>query len=109
MAEYIEREAAISGLDELERTSYHNSVLWPDHVEECREALRSIPAANVQPVVRGKWKVEKEDVEWGCSTVRYRCSHCGRLPHFDKESFKFLLSDFCPKCGADMRAEEGER
>ena len=33
-AEYIEREAAISGLDELERTSHHNSVLWPDHVEE---------------------------------------------------------------------------
>lgn len=51
MAEYIEREAAISSLDELEKTSYHNSVLWPDHVEECREALRSIPAADVRPVV----------------------------------------------------------
>lgn len=67
------------------------------------EEIRALPAADVQPVRRGEWKAEKEDVEWGCSTVRYRCSHCGRLPHFDKESFKFLLSDFCPKCGADMR------
>ena len=56
-----------------------------------------------RPVVRGEWVAEKEDVEWGCSAVRYRCSHCGRLPHFDKESYKFLLSDYCPKCGADMR------
>ena len=50
--DYISREAAISGLDELEKTSYHNSVLWPDHVEECRETLRYIPAADVRPVVR---------------------------------------------------------
>lgn len=71
----------------------------------CEELVRNAPAADVRPVVRGKWVAEKEDVEWGCSTVRYRCSHCGRLPHFDKESFKFLLSDFCPKCGADMREE----
>lgn len=48
---YIELEAAISSLDELEKTSHHNSVLWPGHVEECREALRSIPAADVRPVI----------------------------------------------------------
>jgi len=54
MAEYIEREAALAALDELERTAYHNSVLWPDHVEECRECLRDFPAADVVPVVRCK-------------------------------------------------------
>lgn len=51
MSEYIEREKAIGCLEKLERNSHHNSVLWPDHVEECREALRSIPADDVRPVV----------------------------------------------------------
>lgn len=66
------------------------------------EIIQKAPAADVQPVVRGKWVPDKEDVYWGASTVRYHCSHCGRLPHFDKESYKFLLSEFCPKCGAKM-------
>lgn len=68
--EYIERETAISSLDELEKTSYHNSVLWPDHVEECREALRSIPAADVRPVVTCadcKWWTKQE------SSLQGRC------------------------------------
>jgi hypothetical protein len=71
--------------------------------------LRDLPAADVRPVMRGKWVAEKEDVEWGSYVVHYRCSNCGRLPHFDKESFKFLLSDFCPKCGADMREANNEK
>lgn len=54
MSDYISRDAALEALDELERTSRHNSVLWPDHVEECREALRGVPAANVVTVVRCK-------------------------------------------------------
>lgn len=51
MDDYISREAAEERLNRLEREAYHNSVLWPDHVEECREAIRDIPAADVQPVV----------------------------------------------------------
>lgn len=54
MSDYISREAAIDSLVKLERTARHNSVLRPDHVEECREVLRSIPAADVVEVVRCK-------------------------------------------------------
>lgn len=39
----VDAETAEKELDNLERTSRHNSVLWPDHVEECREALRGVP------------------------------------------------------------------
>ncbi len=85
---YIELEAAISSLDELEKTSHHNSVLWPDHVEECREALRSIPAADVQPVRKGRWEYNPGD------NIPY-CSEC-MMPQ-DTEC------NFCPSCGADMR------
>ena len=96
MSDYIDREAFVASL--------RNDPLF-DLLDRygIASVLEAFPAADVQPVVRGEWLPEKEDVEWGCSTVRYRCSHCGRLPHFDKESYKFLLSDYCPKCGADMR------
>lgn len=103
--DYIPRQAAREAvwqiLNGMGYSEKHNNRL----VEEIDAVFDDISAADVRPVARGEWVAEKEDVEWGCSTVRYRCSHCGRLPHFDKESFKFLLSDFCPKCGADMRPE----
>lgn len=113
---YIECEAAIAVIEEKQKElcplgMYSRHAVYGsdrekfDAWQEIIDTLEAIPAADVRPVVRGRWVAEKEDVEWGCSTVRYRCSHCGRLPHFDKESFKFLLSEFCPKCGADMRAQ----
>ena len=125
--EYIEREAAIDCLhfvcvpqcrqyaqEEIKKLPAAD-VRSTECCEECRDALlKTIDhykqlCADARPVVRGKWVAEKEDVEWGCSAVRYRCSHCGRLPHFDKESYKFLLSDYCPKCGADMREADDEK
>ena len=49
---YVSQRAVEERLNRLERESYHNSVLWPDHVEECREAIRDIPPEEVRPV---KW------------------------------------------------------
>lgn len=101
MPEYIEREKTISCLDELERTSRHNSVLWPDHVEECREALRSIPAANVRPNIPGKW-IRENNPSYSpfddSSEYLYRCSQC--------EEYNNRESAFCPDCGAQMRGGE---
>ena len=85
---YIEVDVALTSLDELEKTSHHNSVLWPDHVEKCREALRALPAANVRPAVRGKW-ILKED-------GRAHCSMCN-APGNSR------VWNFCPNCGAMMR------
>lgn len=84
MKEYIEREAAIGRLDELERTARHNSVLWSDHVEECREALRDVPAVDVRPVVRSSW----EQVE------------VNRFEDMDEDMQEALAiaSMFCPNC-----------
>ena len=85
MAEYIEREAALS--------SQNKSM----NLFECRKRLESIPAADVRPVVRGKWL---DDWETGCS----ECSVCH--DSFLWEDFKGVADwNYCPNCGADMRPE----
>ena len=85
MAEYIEREAALS--------SQNKSM----NLSECRKRLESIPAADVRPVVRGKWL---DDWETGCS----ECSVCH--DSFLWEDFKGVADwNYCPNCGADMRPE----
>ena len=54
---------------------------------------------------QGEWETDKEDIEWGNALKRKHCSKCGKRPHFDKEKREFVLSDFCPHCGAPMKGE----
>jgi CRISPR/Cas system-associated protein Cas10 (large subunit of type III CRISPR-Cas system) len=65
------------------------------------EALKDIPAADVRPVVRGKWKRDDTEINGQKFPIGYRCSVCGT---------KFLIIDdprfnFCAACGADMKGE----
>lgn len=70
-------------------------------------AVKNCPAADVRPVVRGKW-IDMGDF--------ISCSSCNatRLKEFESDYGKVMRLDartnFCPNCGADMRnpAEEGE-
>ena len=61
-----------------------------EELKYIRADIRAIPAADVRPVVRGKW------IRNGWSI---RCSECG----YD---MPFSVRNFCPNCGADMRSEE---
>ena len=64
-----------------------------------------IPAADVAPVVHGRWtaQMESEPNEWNKWTNRivgYICSNCGNeaIEYVDD----YFLSDYCPYCGAKM-------
>ena len=92
MAEYIEREAAKGCVKE----HYDDAIII---------ALDRIPAADVRPVVRGKW-IDRDDKYYGWNM--WACSACGE---------EFVLTDgtpdmndyhFCPNCGADMRPSKEE-
>lgn len=62
------------------------------------KAIKSIPAADVRPVVRGKWIMNDE-----CSTV---CSLCGNVVAFvSHPDRRWDFGNYCPNCGADMRGE----
>lgn len=80
MAEYIEREAAISAIrqDIMGGLNYEG-------------ILNRIPSADVQPVRHGRW------VSYGWSTV---CSECG-------EDYAFAKRNYCPNCGAKMDGGSG--
>ena len=97
MAEYIEREAAIKlfNFAVLDCLGMEPTIRAGDIVK----ALESIPAADVRPVVRGKWRFEIGDGKtcvdgWVCSACN--CGFHTNVPYF--EGF-----NFCPNCGADMR------
>jgi hypothetical protein len=90
MSDFIEREAALSAQNKSMNLS------------ECRKRLERIPAADVRPVVHGKWV---QDCDY-----HFRCSVCGD---------RYVVSNgnpldaangwnFCPNCGADMREVLGD-
>jgi len=88
MADYIEREAAKRWLAD-------------DYAYAAADLLDKIPAADVAPVVHGRW-LELDDFNFN---TYYDCSACG-------ESFCFIegvpeenLYSYCPNCGAKMDLE----
>ena len=87
MKEYIEREAALA-FTKPEEWGTPDERWRPE--SEFGEFINALPAADVKPVVKGKWKYRNEGV-WNCSECDY---FMGWRPHF------------CPNCGATMDESE---
>lgn len=88
MAEYIEREPL------LERAEYDNNyrLIIP------AEAIKDAPAADVAPMVHGRWIADGDGYHW-----TYNCSICAW-----KDGYPFNeRHNFCPSCGAKMDLEAG--
>lgn len=85
MVEYIDREAANLALAE-------QGFDW----DKAKQALASVPAAGVVPVVHGKW-ISFLDGDHIMPERYYRCSRCGRV-----ESRR---QPYC-HCGAKMDGAE---
>jgi hypothetical protein len=82
--EYIERAKVMDAL------IVNTSIVGRSKLKEAVNAICAIPAADVRPVVRGRWEYNPGD------NIPY-CSEC-MMPQ-DSEC------NFCPNCGADMREE----
>ena len=118
MAEYIEREALESSIHEMANSDF----LFIDAVID---AIDNVPAADVAPVVHGRWMLEahseRVNYRWN---VTAECSECcdekkeiwaGFFPGVPDwlardvalDSGKSVkLSNFCPNCGAKMDGGE---
>lgn len=79
MADYIDREKLLVKIDE----AFFGTD--PDGKEQigvlkCRAIIREIPAADVAPVVHGRWVDDEPNLTHGCyrHSAHYQCSICGR-------------------------------
>lgn len=107
MAEYIEREAAIDAIMKVYvRTAGYKA---RERVFEAKEAVHRLPVADVAPVVHGVWiPVHESEISgWNPEVAGidpiggYICSACKNEAIYDCND-KFVLSDYCPWCGARM-------
>ena len=92
MAEYIEREAVLEFVE-------------PDARPFLAERIKSIPAADVRPVVRAHWYWDTDGMAWNIGA--WRCSACKAMSpmwwNADRGSPSHKSGHrFCPNCGAQM-------
>lgn len=108
MAEYITKEAAIEAFE------WGDADVIEDYGDGCdfgfsrgaiKSAISSIPAADVAPVVHGRWEREPSSYwRWtpsgavAVTRTSYRCGLCGRGTA--------VKSNYCPRCGAKMDGGE---
>lgn len=94
MAEYIERRTAIEHLN-----------VWCGGCGSAVECILAEPAADVAPVVHGRF--EDSIDEWFGTDV-YTCSKCRESYVLVEGTPKENLWHYCPNCGAKMDGGDGD-
>lgn len=101
MSDYISREAATEGLAALARKKFSLSDSFQTYLDALKDAddlIRSIPAADVREVGRGKWE-RRLYTQFGPKLNDILiCSNCGIA--FSTEVM--IRRSYCPNCGAQM-------
>ena len=89
MPEYIERETSIATIMS-EPPDAHYPHWYADKIKD-------IPAADVAPVVHGRWALLDE-----CYNEGVYCSACQKKVYKKCYANQKIKSKFCPHCGAKM-------
>lgn len=97
MDEYISRKAAIAYIrkqsEECQKAFEElggESGIYADAYNDLAEDFYSIPAADVAPVVHGRWVLVNKAYD------KYKCSNCGALDYIT------IGQKYCIYCGAKM-------
>lgn len=96
MAEYIEREAALALVQPDDPADEKAAVTIAVVKKLIRHAVNNTPAADVAPVVHGRW----EHIPQTLNTLsQLRCPFCGwwSLDPSINDAY-----NYCPNCGAKM-------
>lgn len=100
MAEYIEREAIMEfpiRKDHCDKERANEHFIFG--IESVLEYVENLPAADVAPVVHGRWIRP----HWKNSNYCCDCSECGgEAMHRDYQWDKNGIYPICPNCGARM-------
>lgn len=96
MAEYIDKNATVGILEAMSRSTDCECI--KKRLEKAAKRVGAIPAADVAPVVRGRWAHLGGD-EWCCSACGFVITTEGS---WDKPTKKY-----CEDCGAKMDGKDG--
>ena len=109
MAEYVDREALLKnfcGFDLTECVKYGNKTKEQAArsygtlmMYEIADVIEDAPAADVAPVVHGKWEDIFQNSPCGWSGRCSICSVRNDIPHP-------VIANYCPNCGAKMDGEK---
>lgn len=110
MDEYIKRAAIMEfpiRKDHCDKERANEHFIFG--IESVLEYVQNLPAADVAPVVHGVWiPVHESEISgWNPEVAGidpiggYICSACKNEAIYDCND-KFVLSDYCPNCGARM-------
>ena len=91
MAEYIDRDAALSEIERREALMVGDKRV---SVAAMKSFIKNRPAADVAPVVHGRWIVKG----YACGETEYQCSECKETEWRTSAS----RLKYCPFCGAKM-------
>ena len=91
MTEYIKREYAVDAVADV----YYNTPDINLSCEKFEAAILKIQAADVAPVMHGRWIREDNSLGWVCS-------RCGRGVNTNPEGIDL----YCYHCGAKMDEKE---
>lgn len=98
MSDFISREAAIEEIDKwLDAVGTALVGKGLSYYGELIGCIEDAPAADVAPVVHGRWHLLDD-----CANAGLYCSACGRRVHREEFAYKKLRSKYCPHCGARM-------
>ncbi len=95
MAEYIERDMVLREAE--------SKIMWGASAVAIYESIRDVPAADVAPVLHGRWISLTE-----CANEGVYCSICKKkvwksdYALCSKKSRNKPRSDYCPNCGSKM-------
>lgn len=85
------------------------------NVKEWLKTCFEVTNVDVAPVKSGFWEPISESEMTGfnpefagCDPIAgYKCSNCGNEAIFSCND-EFVLSDYCPNCGAEMNGDDGD-
>nr|DAX11258.1 MAG TPA: RimK-related lysine biosynthesis protein, Probable-dependent amine/thiol ligase family Amino-group [Bacteriophage sp.] len=105
MVEYLKRDDALRALEQINPVDY--GAMWDyeahhyagECLRDCKEAIDSIPAADVAPVIHARWDDSGRYTFPGGGTA-VRCTECGCA--LTVSEYHLNNWNYCPVCGAKM-------
>ena len=98
MDEYINREAAIKAMEKADYTLIANDA-DSCKADYLREIIENMPAADVAPVVHGRWD-DSGRYTFPSGAAAVRCTNCGCA--LTESEYHLNNWNYCPVCGAKM-------